>query len=121
MDLENNLLLLDKFRKQLWEFINEEEEGGFRDYLNDKYKIYSRVCDTVEIALQTWEVDDSFLDSVFLQVKEKMWDTYTDSHWFLARAILILEWNQEAIDNEKNFIEEWNKAGIKSAETMSLN
>lgn len=121
MDLENNLLLLDKFRKQLWEFINEEEEGGFRDYLNDKYKIYSKVCDTVEIALQTWEVDDSFLDTVFLQVKEKMWDTYTDSHWFLARAILILEWNQEAIDNEKTFIEEWDKAGIKSAETMSLN
>ena len=119
--IEKNLLLLDDFRKQLGWLIDIEEDEYAKDYLNGKYKIYSKVCDIVEGELQTDSFDENTLDNLFIWVHTKLWEKYTDEHWFLSRAVLILEGNQEAIDTEKAFINDMKKANGLLEDECSAN
>lgn len=108
--LERWLKKLKEIRDWYWSF--NEEDKVFKEYLNNKYEIYNKVCWMAELFVEQWyEWEVEWLtDKVFLRVNEWLEDNYTLDKWLFARALRILEWDEESLNDELNFIDSYSKA-----------
>lgn len=82
-----------------------------KDYLELKYDIFSKLRDTVDVALEVWfdwTIED-LTSEVFLKLDKAMWKDYIEDKGVLAKWMLILEWDKEALQNEIEFIKNFDK------------
>lgn len=107
--LERNLKKLQKIRDWYWTI--EEEDKTFRDYLNNKYEVFNKVCWVAEVFIEQgydWEVD-WLTSQVFLKVNEGLEDNFSIDKGLFARALLILEGDEDSLRNEQEFIDNYTK------------
>lgn len=108
--LERGLKKLQQVRDWYWNV--KEDNKTFREYLNNKYEIYNKVCWVAELFVAQgydWEVN-WITDKVFLKVNGWLEDDFTLDKGLFARALRILEGDEEALKNELEFIDSYSKA-----------